>query len=247
MNRKGAGRRFFQYEERAQERAAAALLRLREAEEKETEAGELRQKKLDEARSLAVMEVASETERIRAELMNPENVNAKENEATDGTLTENKNAETESDFDAPKADEVLQSDDNATEENRVRVPLETENESGIIILDGIKHRQETGSLEHDSQIQQFVEDLNAGRIQTKISPQKQARHMYGSAEYKRYMEQRAVKGEKPSYIREDLDVQQLDAVVRGKWERAQLSSIKITQCKNSWIVMRLLVITMINT
>ena len=32
MNRKGAGRRFFQYEERERERAAAALLRLREEE-----------------------------------------------------------------------------------------------------------------------------------------------------------------------------------------------------------------------
>ena len=43
------------------------------AEEKETQARELRQTKLDEARSLAVMEVAGETEKIRAELMNPEN------------------------------------------------------------------------------------------------------------------------------------------------------------------------------
>ena len=32
MSRKGAGRRFFQYEERERERAPAALLRLREAE-----------------------------------------------------------------------------------------------------------------------------------------------------------------------------------------------------------------------
>ena len=51
----------------------AADLMYDTAEEKETQARELRQTKLDEARSLAVMEVAGETEKIRAELMNPEN------------------------------------------------------------------------------------------------------------------------------------------------------------------------------
>ena len=57
----------------------AADLMYDTAEEKETQARELRQTKLDEARSLAVMEVAGETERIRAELMNPENGQEKRN------------------------------------------------------------------------------------------------------------------------------------------------------------------------
>jgi len=65
-------------------------------------------------------------------------------------------------------------------------------------------------------IDAFVKDLAAGKINTKISPQKQARHLYGSNEYKRYAEKLSRLGDKPSYILEGLSLDDLAEMVKGK-------------------------------
>lgn len=67
-----------------------------------------------------------------------------------------------------------------------------------------------------SKIEEFTTNLRDGKIRTIISRQKQARHIQGSAEFSRYVEQLSKTGDKPSYIREDLTLADLSAMVKDK-------------------------------
>ena len=65
-------------------------------------------------------------------------------------------------------------------------------------------------------IEEFSKDLKAGRINTKISQQKQARHMLGSKEYQRYTEQLSKRNSIPSHFKEGMTVDDLNSMVKGK-------------------------------
>lgn len=67
-----------------------------------------------------------------------------------------------------------------------------------------------------SKIEVFAKDLRDGKVQTKISPQKQARHIFGTKEYTASAEKRAKTGDKPSYLREDLTIEDLSEIVKDK-------------------------------
>ena len=63
---------------------------------------------------------------------------------------------------------------------------------------------------------EFKAAFESGKIRTIISPQKQARHIKGSKEFTAYETKMAVRGDHPSYIREDLDKKDLQRLVVAK-------------------------------
>lgn len=65
-------------------------------------------------------------------------------------------------------------------------------------------------------INTFKKDFAAGKISTKISFQKQARHMKGRKEFEAHEKKLAAKGDFPSYIREDLTNKDLEELVVKK-------------------------------
>lgn len=79
---------------------------------------------------------------------------------------------------------------------------------------GLYDYEEDGIIK--KRIEEFSKDLKDGRINTKISQQKQARHMPGSKEYQRYTEQLSKRGDVPSYFKEGLTVDDLTKMVKGK-------------------------------
>ena len=59
--------------------------------------------------------------------------------------------------------------------------------------------------------EEFKKKLNSGEISTRISPQKQARHIKGSKQFEQYCKILSEKGDnKPSYIREDWTIEDLE-------------------------------------
>ena len=66
-------------------------------------------------------------------------------------------------------------------------------------------------------IEQFKKDFEAGKISTKISYQKQGRHIKGRKEFEAYKERMFAKtGKYPSYVREDLTSKDLERLVVPK-------------------------------
>ncbi len=66
-------------------------------------------------------------------------------------------------------------------------------------------------------IEQFRKDFEAGKISTKISYQKQGRHIKGRKEFEAYKERMFAKvGKYPSYVREDLTSKDLERLVVPK-------------------------------
>jgi len=86
--------------------------------------------------------------------------------------------------------------------------------AGKTIKNGLIGFEENGIIK--KRIDEFSKDLKAGKISTKISKQKQARHVLGSKEYDVYSEKVAHYGDKPSYIREDLNIDSLQEMVKDK-------------------------------
>lgn len=67
-----------------------------------------------------------------------------------------------------------------------------------------------------AKIEDFTRKLSNGEIKTLISPQKQLRHVVGSKGYDDYAERLSKVGDKPAYIREDLDLTTLKQLVDDK-------------------------------
>lgn len=85
---------------------------------------------------------------------------------------------------------------------------------GNTAVKGLIKYDENGIIR--KKIQEFTNDLKAGKISTLISPQKQARHMYGSKEYLAYTARLAQNGDKPAYIRKELTTKDLSEMVKDK-------------------------------
>ena len=68
----------------------------------------------------------------------------------------------------------------------------------------------------DESIRKFRNDIKEGKVSLRISPQKQARHIWGSKEHNAYRERLSNRGDFPSYIREDLTLADLTEIVKKK-------------------------------
>ena len=68
----------------------------------------------------------------------------------------------------------------------------------------------------NAKIKEFSDNLLAGAIRTTISPQKQSRHIYGSKEFIAYSDKLSSRGDHPSYIKEDISIKDLDALIKDK-------------------------------
>ena len=71
-------------------------------------------------------------------------------------------------------------------------------------------------ITEDESIRKFRNDIKEGKVSLRISPQKQARHIWGSKEHNAYRERLSKRGDFPAYIREDLTLADLSEIVREK-------------------------------
>lgn len=65
-------------------------------------------------------------------------------------------------------------------------------------------------------IDDFKHMFETGKIRTIISKQKQARHVKGTQQFEEYCKKMALRGDYPSYIREDLSAEDLNRIVVSK-------------------------------
>ena len=70
--------------------------------------------------------------------------------------------------------------------------------------------------DEDESIRKFRNDIKEGKVSLRISPQKQARHIWGSKEHNAYRERLSKRGDFPAYIREDLTLADLSEIVKKK-------------------------------
>ena len=78
----------------------------------------------------------------------------------------------------------------------------------------IENTGESGIIEE--KIKAFKQALADGKIRTTISPQKQARHVWGSKEFEAYAEKLAKTNDRPAYLVEGLTSKELHELVKNK-------------------------------
>ena len=88
-------------------------------------------------------------------------------------------------------------------------------EKGIPIFDKKAAKQ--------AKIDNFLKDLQDGKISTRISPQKQAQHILGRKEFANHCKELSKRNDVPSYIREDLSLADLSKIIEGKLGTGRLN------------------------
>lgn len=80
--------------------------------------------------------------------------------------------------------------------------------------ESVENSGKSGIIEE--KIKAFKQDLADGKIRTTISPQKQARHVWGSKEFEAYAEKLAKTNDRPAYLAEGLTNKELHELVKNK-------------------------------